>query len=288
MLIESLLEDIDNGTTASVVKSIQVPPRPEVLAQVQAELRNAAPDFGRLADLAMRDVLSSAALLKLANSSFVGLPTTSNSIFQAIQLLGTARLETVLIEVSLRAAFSSHRAALPRFWDAASLRSRAMAWLAQELGSITAESAYTVGLFLDVGIAILLCSPVYGASYAATLQVANSSTEPFCAVERLHHGTDHAAIGATMVREWGLPKVAALVVRLHHNYESFAAPDLTRDVGHLLAMSIVADHLVHRFRYQNLTREWEKGGVAALSYLGAKESHLQQWLKGMSDVLAQP
>ena len=55
-----------------LIKSIRIPPRPSLLADLQAELASSDPSPERIGRIVARDVGMASALLKLANSSLFG------------------------------------------------------------------------------------------------------------------------------------------------------------------------------------------------------------------------
>lgn len=249
-----------------VVKSIQIPARPELLAHLQQELMQDDPDPNRISALVSRDVALSATLLRTANSPFYGLKRKAETVKQAIAHIGLAQCASIMLGLIARKTVNTSNPLLTRFWDAADKRAYAMSLLSRELRVATPDVAHTFGLFCDIGIPLLINR---FPDYIETLRLANESvTERFTTIEDQRHHTSHATIGALLAKNWGLSGDVALAIRLHHEYEIVSdniTPDLIKS---LVALSLVVEKAIQSYRGQNRHFEWEKGGQLALDSLG--------------------
>ena len=72
----------------ALIKSIRIPPRPSLLADMQRELASEDPSPEAIGKIVASDVGMSGALLKLANSAIYGGRRKAKSIEQAILFLG--------------------------------------------------------------------------------------------------------------------------------------------------------------------------------------------------------
>jgi HD-like signal output (HDOD) protein len=276
MVIDNVLADIDQSLLTGLAQEIGFPARPSLLADVQQELGRADPDPRVLARLASADAAMSAALMKLANSPWMGLLRPADTVERAIMLLGVAQFQAILYELVLRRTLNSDGPAMERFWDTTAKRSAAMFYLSRQHVICPSDVAHTAGLFLDVGIPLMLAR--YRAqAYIETLKLAGQSQGCFTEIERRRHGTDHALVGAGMARSWGVSQPALLVMRLHHQYEVMRADRVPRVIRQLLALTVVVDHIIERYQHMHHSREWEKGGSAALEALALDEHGLSEW-----------
>ena len=83
--------------------------------------------------------------------------------------------------------------------------------------------------------------------YGSTMvEAAARIDRPYVATEDANHRTNHAVVGALVVRTWGLPPVLAASVRLHHDFTAAVrhAGELRviLDVRGALIVPIVARH----------------------------------------------
>ena len=80
----------------ALIKSIRIPPRPSLLADLQRELAAEDPSPAHIGRIIASDVGMSGALLKLANSSFYGGKRKAKSIDQAIVFLGINQVAALM------------------------------------------------------------------------------------------------------------------------------------------------------------------------------------------------
>jgi HD-like signal output (HDOD) protein len=272
-LIDQELERVASG--------IGIPPCPSVLNELGAEARKANPSFSKLEELVCRDVGLSATLLKTVNSPFYGLRNKVTTVKQAVSLLGLKLLTRTVAGLLVRRVFSSGRdqAAMERFWDTSGKLAQSAGFIAKQLPGLNKEEAYTFGLFLNVGIPVLM---MRFPGYKATLANANGSAERrFTDVENDEVGTDHAVIGYLLTRSWSLPAPISQAIRYHHDYALFGDLSTTvpRESLGLAALGLLADRAVQLHTGKNFSLEWDKGGPAALGYLGLSVAECAELLE---------
>ncbi len=270
---------------ADLVEDIGIPPQPELLARLHQELSRPAPRLDMLVQLASYDVAVAAALLRVANAPLPGVPRGPGTLRAAFERLGAERCIAILGALVLRQVLPAHGPTLERFWDVAQRRGLAMAWLARRHGLIEPDVAHTLGLFCDVGIAVLLQN-CHTPSYRVTLAEANLGHRPFTEIERSRHGTDHAQVGAELARSWGVSDEIAQAVALHHDYPRVFGGSVAPRLRVLVALVLVADHIIQREAGLNRHREWQRGGRQALHALGLSESEFEAWADEVQAQLA--
>jgi HD-like signal output (HDOD) protein len=282
---QRLLRELDGARLRDLVGSIGIPPRPTLLADLQEELARECPRMQRIADIVGTDVALSAALLRTANSPLMGLARRVETVEQAFLLLGEQHCLAIFTEITLRRLLPARGPVLTRFWDVSGKRARAMTWLARSKRLVAPALAHTYGLFMDVGIALLLQRfPGAGAdSYFATLARANAARgetpdASFTAIERAAHGTDHTLVGALAARQWCVSQTAVLAVRLHHEYAAWTGP-MPPQLPELLALGLVSECVIQRYEGLNRHREWDRGGATAMRLLSIDEATLDEWCR---------
>ena len=281
---DEVLAELDSEALAALVKDIGIPPRPSLLADMQAEVQRDEPRMRVMADIAGADVAMSAALLKAANSPLLGLRKRAETVQEALMLLGYTQCHTLLTEITLRALFPADSAVLTRYWDVSTKRAHAMTFLSRQQRISTPALAHTFGLFVDIGLPILMKRYGKGTpSYLDTLALANQSPAAFTAIERQHHPTDHAVVGALLARDWGVSQTALLATRLHHEYAAWRA-HVPGSVLELMALCLVSEHIIQRHQGLNRHVEWEKGGAQAMDVLGIDTLALDTWTDEVHDL----
>lgn len=267
----------DARMLSALVADIGIPPCPDMLLRLRAELSEPQPRNEVLARIAMTDVAVSAALLKAAHAPWLGRSGRGRgTLAQAFERLGPARCTALLSALVLREVLPAEGPSLERFWDVAHRRSVAMAWLARRHGEVEPDVAQTFGLFCDVGIPVLL-QRFHAPSYRVTLAEANLGYRAFTEVERARHGTDHAVVGAALARTWGVGEDIVEAVCLHHDYRVLGAPQRHRPPSLLIALALVAERMIQLHHGRNRHGEWLRGGAQALATLGMSEDDFDDW-----------
>lgn len=267
---------LDPALLAGLVKDIGIPPRPDLLERLHAELSSERPRLDALVQVATSDVAVSAALVKVANAPWLGLPQPIGTVRIAFERLGACRCLAILSALVLRRVLPCRGPSLERFWDVAQRRSIAIAWLARQHGQVEPDLAHSFGLFCDIGIPVLLLR-FEQPSYRVTLAEANLGRRPFTEVEQRRHGTHHALVGASMAGAWGLSEEIVQAVALHHDYRCLGSSVVPQRVQVLVALALLAERIIQRHQGLNRHAEWQRGGMAALLALELTPHQAEAW-----------
>ncbi|MGO4475341.1 HDOD domain-containing protein [Massilia sp. 2TAF26] len=250
----------------ALIKSIRIPPRPSLLADLQRELASPDPSPETIGRIVASDVGMSGALLKLANSAIYGGRRKAKSIEQAILFLGINQVASLMTGLLARQAIPANSAALASFWDVSTRRAQAMVFLSRRLRIGEPDVAHTFGLFCDTGLPLLMDRFAdYGATYAAASLEAE---RPFTALEEERHATSHASIGCLLARNWGLSDHVVWAILHHHDYAVLEDAHTAGAVRSLVALSLLAEAAICKYQGHAESLEWNKGGVRACAYLG--------------------
>jgi HD-like signal output (HDOD) protein len=260
----------------TLIKSIRIPPRPSLLADLQRELASADPSPETIGRIVASDVGMSGALLKLANSAIYGGRRKAKSIEQAILFLGINQVASLMTGLLARQAIPANSAALASFWDVSTRRAQAMVFLSRRLRIGEADVAHTFGLFCDTGVPLLMDR---FSDYASTFAAASLEAErPFTALEEERHSTSHASIGCLLARNWGLSDHVGWGILHHHDYAVLEDGNTAGPVRSLVALSLLAESAICKYQGHAESLEWNKGGARACAYLGLSEEETVELL----------
>jgi HD-like signal output (HDOD) protein len=260
----------------ALIKSIRIPPRPSLLADLQRELAAEDPSLDAIGKIVASDVGMSGALLKLANSAIYGGRRKAKSVEQAILFLGINQVAAMMTGLLARQAIPANSAALASFWDISTRRAHAMVFLSRRLRLGEPDVAHTFGLFCDTGVPLLMDRfQDYGATYAAASLEAE---RPFTALEDARHQTSHAAIGCLLARNWGLSDHVGWAILHHHDFAILDDAATASGVRSLVALSLLAENAICRYQGHAESLEWNKGGAAACAYLGLSDEETAELL----------
>jgi HD-like signal output (HDOD) protein len=179
-------------------------------------------------------------VLRLANSSFYGLPSHVDSLKDAVMILGFRTVRAVAVAVSLTDCFSSRKVAgfdTQTFWR----HCAATGMAAREIAAIVrrpTDVAFTAGIIHDMGILALLW--LYPQAMEKTFAASREHRLALVVAERETLGVDHCQVGAVLARRWGLPPALVEAVALHEE-PAPAVADSLADIVHL-ANVVVHDY----------------------------------------------
>lgn len=257
----------------TLLRSITIPPRPEILLTIQAEQRKEDPDIQRIRSLIEQDVSLTAAVLKTANSPLYGNGGWVASIQHALNFLGLNNLANVVLGFSLRMAITDSQQTdrFEHFWESASRHALLMRFFSQQTGMISPDEAYVYGLFQECGTPVM---HQRFKDYEQTLQLIASEPHRHIEIEEQRHSTSHAVVGYLMARTWFLPTHVAEAILNHHEDLNGFCSDRNVNLASrsLLVLSALAEHI-----YQDGTtesRDWNTLRPQLVQFMGLSESEL--------------
>lgn len=262
---------IDSQVAEGILKSIRIPPCPDVVLALMEEARQDEVDFGKLVKLISGDVSLAASMLKTANSPFFCLRNKVSSVQQAVSVLGLKNLMQIVRGSALQNALGGEKVQMERFWDRSNFTAVVAGHMSRHVEGVSREEAYTCGLFHDCGIPILMSK---FPDYKDTLAASNKSAELLIVIEDQHYATNHAIVGSMLARNWCLPDYISRAILVHHDHSIYSRGEEAPLVCALVAIQLISEHIVAEFLHKPDDAEWHVGGKAALEYLGLNAEDL--------------
>jgi HD-like signal output (HDOD) protein len=264
-----------------MLSTIRIPPRPSLLLEVQQELNSGDPSPQKLSGIIGQDVAMSGALLKMANSAFIGLRLKAKSVEQAVMRLGMEQCSLLLTGLLARESVQVEGISLNQFWDSSNKRAQAMSHYAKKMTLCRSDLAHTFGLFSNIGVPLMMSKfPNYGPALEAALQTELCVTT---SAENELFGTSHTALGALMARTWGLPEEVVEAILLHHSHDVLKDHNTASTVRNLIALSLLVDYAIFHHQSRKRMNDWELGGAAVCTYLGISQSEADDISEQMFD-----
>ncbi len=203
-----------------ILASLQdLPPMPQVVGKAQDVMGNPNSDLKELAEVIKMDQALVIRILKMANSSYYGLPGKISSIEHATVLLG----QKVLGEVITMAGVSDllGRSLKGYNLDSGDLWRHSMAvafgskMIAEQKAPHVANDAFVAGLLHDAG-KIILDRPVLDRKTLFEKYMTREGAT-FLKAETEVLGFDHAQIASEMCRKWNIPEPITKAIAHHHS-----------------------------------------------------------------------
>ncbi|AIR88563.1 histidine kinase [Pseudomonas cremoricolorata] len=261
------------------LQGITIPPQPQILVDLQFEQYMPDPDLGTIARLIAQDPGLSGALLKLVNSAQFGLSNKIGSIQRAVDLLGSRSIINLINAQSIKGEMSDETiVTLNRFWDTAQDVANTCLTLAKRTGIQAVDEAYTLGLFHDCGVPLMLKR---FPNYMDVLIEAYAQAGPGWRVvdtENRALNTNHSVVGYYTAKSWRLPEHLSAAIANHHNalavFSDESSHSAHPQLKNLLAVLKMAEHICASYRVlgdQNVDHEWDAIAPLVLDYIGLSE-----------------
>jgi len=263
---------LTDAQVKKILHGIHVPPQPQILVDLQMEQILPEPDINRIAALISKDVGLSGTMLKFVNSPFYGLTNKITSIEQAVSILGINTVINILNGLAIKGEMSDEKIVeLTRFWDTANDIAMVCATVAKKVGYPNPDEAYTLGLFHNTGIPLMIKKFDH---YLETMEKAYSGDyERVIDIENEKFNTNHCVVGYYTGKSWNLPNHICQVIGEHHNTKTiFKTKDgRNQQQKTLLAILKVAEHICGNYKVlgsQDTDPEWDDSQDDILEHLG--------------------
>jgi HD-like signal output (HDOD) protein len=207
------------STVESIIEAIDhLKPVSDVAGKVMALLDD--PDCGMsdLSDIIRHEPALTANVLKLANSSYFGLPGKINDAKQAVVYLGMTQVVDLVLLVSCSESFSGSHGGYGlntgELWKSA-VSAAILANDLAEIKGLKQTGLFCTGALLrDIGKVVL--DQHVKSAIEPILNRVNSQSMTFRAAERQVLGFDHCQVGAMVAENWHFPTPLQCIIRYSH------------------------------------------------------------------------
>jgi len=191
-------------------KSLIIPPRPDLLIELQLLMKNPEPELNSLAILIKQDISLYSVLLSVVNSPLYRRNKHISSVEQAIVILGADKVFTLLQSIIMRSSLESSDL-LKDFWNSAIEVAQICSMIAEQFIIIDSEMTYSVGMLHAAGIPLMIQNfPEYHAFHQ---QHTGLRANKLCTLERDRFATDHYHQGYELTKHWNLDTKVSLSLR---------------------------------------------------------------------------
>lgn len=225
-----------------VAKVRNLPPVSETALKLANLLHEPAISNDDVVQLLKRDNVLTAKMLRACNSSYFGLDEPVYSVDQAVLILGHQQTLHIVLTLAFGGALvvpmPAYAADTTELWSHSIASAGAAEIIAQEETGVETDVtiAFTVGLLHDIGKLVL--DQALNAEVYAQIQERIAGGETRARAERAILATDHAEVGAALLRSWRLPNVIVEAVGNHHRPTIHPRPELS-------AIAYLANWMAH-------------------------------------------
>lgn len=272
----------------TLLQGITIPPQPQIMVDLQMEQLNPRCSMERIAKLISQDVGLAGSMLKTVNSPIFGLKNKIASIEQAIRLLGIGSVVNIINALSIRGSLTDEAiVALGRFWDSAMDIASTCSNIAKQIGYRAPDEAYTLGLFHNCGIPLLMqrfdnypeiMKQAYTEQQRRVIDIENDLLE-----------TNHAVVGYYVAKSWNLPRHICEAIAEHHSAEMVFDDNDTshNERKNLIAILKMAEHICRNYLALGDAAEdyeWQRIERNLLEYVGLSSYDFQNMLESMQEM----
>jgi putative nucleotidyltransferase with HDIG domain len=208
----------------------RVKPIPQAALKLIRMIHSHDYDIGDIAQVVYGDQVISARVISLCNAAVFGLPSPVNSIQRALVMLGEKQLLQVVMLASVETYFTSatqgYSLCKGGLFQHGIRTAVICSVLAQTIGKVETDIAFTAGLLHDIGKTAL--DQHVAAAYPFFYREMTQEHRQLISVEKELLGVTHAEVGMRLAQLWSLPEPLIECIALHHEPRAAARfPELT-------------------------------------------------------------
>ena len=202
-----------------VLQSEGLPTLPTVASKLISIIGKEETTLTDIANLISMDMALSVKILKVANSSFYSFPQTIKTINQAVSILGTNAVYSLVLSFSFLSMGDNDNKSsfdLEEFWEKSLTGAVAAKLIMEQVTGADTEEIFTSALLRNIGklIQATTMTELYN-QVLNDLQKGDKKTE--IELEEDILGTSHCDIGYVVTEHWGFPKSLRLPIK-HHDF----------------------------------------------------------------------
>jgi putative nucleotidyltransferase with HDIG domain len=268
-------------------QSDSLPSIPGAAVKLLSLLDNPESSVNEIEEILKYDPGLTANVLKLSNSAYFGLPQKIGSVKQAILVMGTKRLTQLVMASCVHALMDrpvdGYELSRGEFWRHSVAVSVSAELLVKELQIPSVDVIFTAALLHDVGKIIM--DKFVKEEYKLIHDEVQKGLS-FELAEQKVLGTNHAEIGAKILRKWSFPDEIVLAVRHHHEPDAADPKSSLADIVHIanvLCLMIGIGIGKEGLQYQPSELATQRLGLNQ-DQLEIVASQTLQWVDELSDV----
>ncbi len=203
VLTEVLVRDIES-----------LPHYPEAVTELIRLTETPDVQIAVVASRIARDPTLTAELLRHVNSAYYGLPSRTNSISQAVMLIGIRSLHHLLYSFGFQRILRG-RPGMKTLWEHSYRTAFYASLLADRMHQREIrDDAYVAGILHDLGFIVV--RSLHPRTQDKMRRFSIEKNIPSQILERFSFGMNHADIGALIAQKWNFPDQLVEGIKFHH------------------------------------------------------------------------
>lgn len=211
----------------AVLASDELPTLPTVASKLISLTSKEDTTLADIADLVSQDMALSTRILKVSNSSFYSFQQKIGSIKQAVSILGTNAVRSLVLSfsfLSIKGGKNESRFNFEKFWERSLASAVAAKLILEKVKGADTEEIFISGLLQNLGE--LIFARTFTNEYEKVLEAIEKKESNSISAEEKHFGTNHSLVGYEVAKSWGFPDVLLLPILYHHEPAAYTGQDL--------------------------------------------------------------
>lgn len=257
---------------AHVLQSKSLPTLSTVASKLISITGKEETTLNDIAALVAQDISLSAKVLKVVNSAFYTFPNEVSTIQQAVAILGTNAVRSLVLSFSFLSMERSRKDGgfeYERFWEESLATAVAAKMILQNISStIDPEEVFTVCLLQNIGVLIL--AQAFPEDYDSLNRRLASEKVSLVELETSQIGAAHPLVGCSVAEHWNFPANLSCPILYHHDPESYRGgdPELAKVIQVAYLAGVVA-RILYSSRPLDFAEEFRQRSGELLGLSGA-------------------
>lgn len=212
---------LNNSVLKQLLGKIEtLPSIPCIYSQIMTELRSSNGSAAGVGKIIARDMGMTAKILQLVNSSFFAMPRHISGPEEAVVILGTDVVKTLVLSIEVFSTLSKGALSVISV-DKIHDHCVKTGMIASKIGAQEKmeqkklDHALIASILHDMGK--LLLAEHFTDDYKNVIEIVHQEHLPFFKAEKQIFGTTHAEVGAYLLGLWGLPEEVVKAIAFHHH-----------------------------------------------------------------------
>ncbi len=244
----------------AVLQSEELPTLPTVASQLITLTSREDATLSDIADLISQDISISAKVLKVSNSAFYSFPQQIGSIHQAVSILGTNAVRSLVLSFSFLSIKSGAKASqfnFEQFWQRSLSRAVSAKLILEKVKNADTEEIFISSLLQNLGE--LIFARTFPEKYDQVLAKNQEDDLSIVEAEETILGSNHCYIGFEVAKNWGFPEVLLFPILYHHSPDEYEGNDVKiRQTVSAVYLSDVLSHILNSDKPEDYHKQFRK------------------------------
>lgn len=262
----------------AVLASDDLPTLPTVASKLVTLTSKEETTLADVAELISQDIALSTKILKVSNSAFYSFSQQIGSIQQAVSMLGTNAVQSLVLSFSfltINKSGDGNQFDFDKFWERSLTSAVASKMILDRVPGANTEEIFISGLLQNLGELILACA--FPAEVEDVLKTVDEKSIDSRDAEIAVFGADHCFVGYEVARNWNFPESISMPILYHHDPKSYKGGDKQVELS---SKSIYLSGLLLQILYSDKPEEYHRKFTAdAKTLLGLKSADIEAILQ---------